>query len=220
MRLGADLRIELMCLLGGAPVPPARVQTFSFISTISANLREATCGAAGLHHAEIHGESDRILRRFIVLRHDSETPVTPRCCLQSLELTFSLPGRIHEFAQGLNAFDLYSVLESPPLPLQLCFDDLLAQLSAHLTFCYPSLFGEHTKALRENTDYLSSILTSLSRIFSRSTNDGVKQQAKSHQLVLVVLYQDGYHRSRNSHTETTGECAFAAAEPNGSLRLD
>jgi hypothetical protein len=85
MRLGADLRIELMCLLGGAPVPPARVQTFSFISTISANLREvgayprgavfmkayahtkATCGAAGLHHAEIHGESDRILRRRLMV---------------------------------------------------------------------------------------------------------------------------------------------------------
>ncbi|CAE6425894.1 unnamed protein product [Rhizoctonia solani] len=185
MSLGTDMRIELMCLLDGAPVPSARVQTFSFISAILTKIREATCGAESLHQTNAHGESGGILRHFIVLRHDSETSVEPRHCLQSLELTLSLPRRIHEFAQGLHAFDLYSVLENPPLPLQLCFDDLLSQLIVHLNFCYPSLFGEHAKTLRKNTVYLNSILTSLSRIFDRSASDSLKQQAKSHQLRLL-----------------------------------
>ncbi|CAE6481934.1 unnamed protein product [Rhizoctonia solani] len=186
MKLGPDLRIELMCLLEDASVPPIRVRAFPFVSALLASLQEATWGAAGLYQTGEHEKSDEVLRHFIALRHDSETSEAPRLCLRSLELTLSLPGRIHEFAQGLHAFDLYSVLESPPLPLQLCFDDLRSQLLAHLAFCYPSLIGEHAKALRKNTEYLNSILTSLSRIFDRSANDSLKRQARLHQLRLIA----------------------------------
>ncbi|GAB1518275.1 hypothetical protein RhiTH_001334 [Rhizoctonia solani] len=185
MSLGADLGIELTCLFEGAIVPSARVQTFSLIPTILTTLRESTRGAVSLHQADSRGEGDEVLRYFIMLQHGSETSVAPRRCLRSLELTLSLSGRIHEFAQGLHAFNLHSVLQNPSLPLQLCFDDLLSQLTAHLTFCYPSWFGEHAKTLRKNTEYLDSILTSLSRIFDRSADYGLKQQAKSHQLRLL-----------------------------------
>ncbi|KAF8705152.1 hypothetical protein RHS03_05412, partial [Rhizoctonia solani] len=203
MSLGADLSIELICLFEGAIVPSARVQTFSLIPTILTTLREvgacphsaastsvyahtkSTSGAVSLHQADSRGEGDEVLRYFIMLQHGSETSVAPRRCLRSLELTLSLSGRIHEFAQGLHAFNLHSVLQNPSLPLRLCFDDLLSQLTAHLTFCYPSWFGEHAKTLRKNTEYLDSILTSLSRIFDRSADYGLKQQAKSHQLRLL-----------------------------------
>ncbi|CAE6519351.1 unnamed protein product [Rhizoctonia solani] len=185
MKLGADLRIELTCILEGAAIPPIRVNAFPFISAILKNLEDATCGAASMYRVDEHDKSDEILQHFIVLRHESGTPVTPHLCLRSLELTLSLPGRIHEFAQGLHVFNLYSVLESPPLPLQLCFDDLRSQFVAHLTFCYPSLFGEHAKNIRKNTEYLNSILTSLSRIFDRSANDGMKRQAQLHQSRLL-----------------------------------
>ncbi|KAF8757781.1 hypothetical protein RHS01_03275 [Rhizoctonia solani] len=203
MSLGADLGIELTCLFEGAIVPSARVQTFSLIPTILTTLREvgacphsaastsvyahtkSTRGAVSLHQADSRGEGDEVLRYFIMLQHGSETSVAPRRCLRYLELTLSLSGRIHEFAQGLHAFNLHSVLQNPSLPLQLCFDDLLSQLTAHLTFCYPSWFGEHAKTLRKNTEYLDSILTSLSRIFDRSADYGLKQQAKSHQLRLL-----------------------------------
>ncbi|CAE6401836.1 unnamed protein product [Rhizoctonia solani] len=184
MKLDADLRIELTCMLEGVPIPPIRVKTFPFISTILTNLQAATCSATSMYRMDKHDKSDEVLRHFIVLRRDSETSV-PQLCLRSLELTLSLPERIHEFAQGIHAFHLYSVLESPPLPLQLCFDGLCSQLLAHLTSCYPSLFGDHAKTLRKNTEYLNSILTSLSRIFDRSANDSLKRQAQLHKSRLL-----------------------------------
>ncbi|CAE6454724.1 unnamed protein product [Rhizoctonia solani] len=185
MKLGADLRIELICLLEGAFIPPVHIQTFPFMSAILTSLQEATCGATGLCRMDKHEKSDEVLRHFIVLQRDSETSVAPRLRLRSLELSISLPGRIHEFTKGLYAADPYSVLESPPLPLQLCFDDLCSQLLAHLTFYYPSLFGEYAKTLCKNTKYLDSILTSLSRIFDRSTNGDLKRQAQLHKLSLL-----------------------------------
>ncbi|KAH7335293.1 hypothetical protein B0J17DRAFT_70023 [Rhizoctonia solani] len=185
MKLGADLRIELICMLGGTSIPPIRIQNFPFVSAILTSLQEGICGATSLCRMDEHDKSDEIFRRFIVLRRDSETSVAPRLCLQSLELTLSLPGRIHEFAKGLHVLDLYSVLESPPLPLQSCFDGLCSQLLAHLTSCYPSLFGEHAKTLCKNTEYLNSILTSLSHIFDRSANSSLKRQAQLRGLSLL-----------------------------------
>ncbi|CUA78149.1 hypothetical protein RSOLAG22IIIB_02767 [Rhizoctonia solani] len=179
MKLGTDLRIELTCMLEGVPIPPIRVKSFPFISAILTGLQEATFSATSMYWMDEHDKSDEMLRHFIVLRHESGTSVTPRLCMRSLELTLSLPERIHEFAQGLH------VLESPPLPLQLCFDNLRSQLLAHLTSYYPSLFGEYAKTLHKNTEYLNSILTSLSRIFDRSANDSLKQQAQLHKSRLL-----------------------------------
>ncbi|KAJ1306801.1 hypothetical protein OPQ81_007787 [Rhizoctonia solani] len=185
MRLGAGLRIELICLIQGAPVPPMRARIFPFISAILASLQEVTFGAMGWYQMNEHDKSDGILQYLIALRRDSETSVAPRFYLRSLELTLSLPASVHEFAHELHAFNVYSVLENPPLPLQLCFDGLRSQLQAHLTSCYPSLFGEHAKTLRKNTEYLDSILTSLSRIFDRSANDSLKRRARLHKLSLL-----------------------------------
>ncbi|CAE6538016.1 unnamed protein product [Rhizoctonia solani] len=220
MKLGTDLRIELTCMLEGVPIPPIRVKSFPFISAILTGLQEATFSATSMYWMDEHDKSDEMLRHFIVLRHESGTSVTPRLCMRSLELTLSLPERIHEFAQGLHALHLYSVLESPPLPLQLCFDNLRSQLLAHLTSYYPSLFGEYAKTLHKNTEYLNSILTSLSRIFDRSANDSLKQQAQLHKSVLTMLYPCEPHYIHNNLAEIAGQCAVATAEPSGGFRLD
>ncbi|QRW17096.1 hypothetical protein RhiXN_05098 [Rhizoctonia solani] len=165
MSLGADLGIELTCLsraqLSRGACPHSAASTSVYAHTKSTRGATLLC--------------------FNTVRK----PPWHRDVAYDLELTLSLSGRIHEFAQGLHAFNLHSVLQNPSLPLQLCFDDLLSQLTAHLTFCYPSWFGGHAKTLRKNTEYLDSILTSLSRIFDRSADYGLKQQAKSHQLRLL-----------------------------------
>ncbi|KAL5633236.1 hypothetical protein ACGC1H_003661 [Rhizoctonia solani] len=102
MKLGVDLRIELTCMLEGASIPSIRVKTFPFISAILENLQAVTCSATSMYRMDEHDKSDEVLRHFIVLRHDSGTSVAPQLCLRSLELTLSLPERIHEFAQGLH----------------------------------------------------------------------------------------------------------------------
>jgi hypothetical protein len=93
----------------------------------------------------------------------------------------------------------------PPLPLQMCFEDLSGQLLRHLTRlvyirdfpcvmisffdrCYPALFGAHSTPLQKNGQFLSSSLDSMLRIMNASA-DGKRKQAAD------IAYQVPHTRS-------------------------
>ncbi|QRV74095.1 pirin domain-containing protein [Ceratobasidium sp. AG-Ba] len=102
----------------------------------------------------------------------------PYVCLQKTFLEFTISRAIQELARGINALDMYNMLEAnPPLPLQMCFDDLNSQLCCHLTESFPALFGAHATSLQKNTSFLSSGLDSMFRIIGTSADGKRRRQA-------------------------------------------
>lgn len=82
--------------------------------------------------------------------NDSRTKSDRRRCLRKLDLVFCLPNTISDLTLGVNggetygdehtlahqdlvAPDMYAMLKGrPPLPLQICFDDIVAQLLSRM----------------------------------------------------------------------------------------
>ncbi|KAG8704728.1 hypothetical protein FRC08_002070 [Ceratobasidium sp. 394] len=116
----------------------------------------------------------------MILDHGPTPRKKPYICLQKISLELTISRAIHELARGINALDVYDILEtSPPLPLQMCLDDLIGQLFCHLTESFPALFGAHSTPLQKNAQFLSSSLDSMLRIMNASA-DG-KRKAKADQ---------------------------------------
>ncbi|KAG9103773.1 hypothetical protein FRC06_008091 [Ceratobasidium sp. 370] len=203
---GALLELEISCAIGRFGVAADRLSRFPFVANLLRQLRETSYAANDISRVEaVNDVDDSLILRYHMILDRGPTPrKKPHIRLRKIGLEFTVSRAIHELARGINAVDMYNILEtSPPLPLQMCFDDLISRFFSHLTGCFPALFGAHSTPLQKNAQFLSSSLDSMLRIMGASADGKRKGKADLayKRLVDNVISRRGTH-SGEAYTRT------------------
>ncbi|KAF8606064.1 hypothetical protein BDV93DRAFT_605057 [Ceratobasidium sp. AG-I] len=213
VEFGSELDISLACAIEGTTVPCRHLRTFPFVSDIVTALRE-TCYDAENNSSDDYTDDvvdDSVLRHRFNFE-GPRTKVDRRLCLRKLDLVFCLPSAISDLAPGVNAPNMYTMLNvRPPLPLQICFDDIVAQLLSHMARSYPRLFGQHSTPLQRNAQFITSSLDSMLRIMGNSSNKQIK--------TMVGRTYQGMLSNAQSVEESQGVFSAAAYASGGGAVL-
>ncbi|KAG9126996.1 hypothetical protein FRC07_001076 [Ceratobasidium sp. 392] len=175
----ALLELEISCVIGHFRVAADRLSRFPFVSDVLKQLRETSHAAGSISRVEgVDDVDDSLILYHMILEHGSTPRKKPNICLRKIAVELTVSRAIHDLARGINALDMYGMLETnPPLPLQMCFDNLIEQLFSHLTEYFPALFGAHSTPLQKNAQFLSSSIDSMLRIMDASANAKRKEKA-------------------------------------------